>query len=147
MYLSIFSLTTVTLLLCIIKFFHFVLFITKKKTQLQLLQVMGSAVELLEVMLEETSPISAIIKKGLQEAVDVECLLQAMFYFHEMSCSELVRKEEMDDDAIRGKFRSYHALVALSDSDSKIGGKTIGKSNSKLPNVCTIKREREREGK
>ena len=98
----------------------------EEKIQLQLLQVMGSAVELLEVMLEETSPASAAIKKGLQEAVDVECLLHSMVYFHKMSCNELVRKEEMDDDATRGKFRSYHALVALSDSDSKIGSKTIG---------------------
>ena len=92
-----------------------------------MLQVMGRAVELLEVMLEETSPDSAAIKKGLQDAFHVESLLQTMVYFHKMSCSELVKKEKMDDDANRGKFRSYHALVALSDSDCKIGRKTIGK--------------------
>ena len=92
-----------------------------------MLQVMGRAVELLEVMLEETSPTSAAIKKGLQDTFHVESLLQAMVYFHEMSGSELVKKEEMDDDAKRAKFRSYHLLVALSDSDFKIGRKTIGK--------------------
>ena len=86
-----------------------------------MLQVKCSAVELLEAMLEETSPHSAAIKKGLQSAVDVDSLLRTMVYFHKMSTEKLVTEKLMDDDAERGKFQTYRVLVCLADSDYKIG--------------------------
>ena len=98
----------------------------------ELLQTMGSAVELLDVMLEETSPESDAIKQGLKEAINVDNLLQALAYFHKMSRNKQVMEKKMDDDAKRGMFRSYHVLVALADSEFKIGKKTIGKIKVQL---------------
>lgn len=85
-----------------------------------MLHLKCSAVELLEVMLEETSARSSCIRKGLQESLDRESLLETMHYFKKRSSDKLVKLMQMDDNALRGMFRAYHVLVSLgADSDGK----------------------------
>ena len=73
------------------------------------------AVELLEVMLEETSPHSSSIRRGLQETVNVDNLWFSMAYFRLMSENSFVKDAKKDDDAERAKFQCYHVLVVLAD--------------------------------
>ena len=82
--------------------------------------------ELLIVMLEETSPHSAVIRKGLQGTVSVPGLVQTMEYFRKMSTEPLVKRKQMDDNAERGKFHCYHVMIALADSDKKLDNFTLG---------------------
>ena len=91
-----------------------------------MLEIKGKAVELLEVMLEETSPQSATIRKSLQSNVNVHALLQSMIYFRTMATEPLVKEKDKDDDAERGKFQCYHVLIALADSDGKLENVPIG---------------------
>ena len=92
------------------------------------MEIKGKAVELLEVMLEETSPESAAIRKSLQGSVNVHSLAQSMVYFRMMATEPLVKKEEKDDDAERGKFQCYHVLIGLADSNEKIENMPVGKT-------------------
>lgn len=95
------------------------------RTQLQgydtkALDVKVKAVELLEVMLENTrEPNSAAIREQLKETVDKESLRDSIGYFQKMTMEPTVKKDKKDDDAERGKFQCYHALVALADDDMK----------------------------
>ena len=92
-----------------------------------MLEIKVKAVELLEVMLEETNPQSAAIKKGLLGTISVHSLLTSMAYFRAMATKPLVKEGNKDDDAIRGKFQCYHVLIALGDSDKKLDNVCIGK--------------------
>ena len=90
-----------------------------------MLEIKGKAVELLEAMLEQTSPDqSAAIKKSLQGSVNEKALKQSMQYFKTMAMKPQVKKEDKDDDAERGKFQCYHVLIALADYDKKYVGMT-----------------------
>ena len=90
-----------------------------------MLEIKGKAVELLEAMLEQTSPDqSATIKKSLQGSVNEKALKQSMKYFKTMAMEPQVKKEDKDDDAERGKFQCYHVLIALADYDKKSVGMT-----------------------
>ena len=88
------------------------------KVDVTVLEIKGKAVELLEAMLEQTSPDqSAAIKKSLQGSVNEKALKQSMKYFKTMAMNK-------DDDAERGKFQCYHVLIALADYDKKYVGMT-----------------------
>ena len=90
-----------------------------------MLEIKGKAVELLGVMLEETSPqLSATIKKSLKGNVNENALVQSMDYFRKMATVQLVKDKDKNDDAERGKFQCYHALIALADSDKESVGMT-----------------------
>ena len=108
-----------------------------------MLEIKGKAVELLEVMLEETSPESAAIKKSLQGSVNVHSLVESMMYFRMMATEPSVKKKEKDDDAERGKFQCYHVLIGLADSDGKIENIPVGTilythtHTHKLAHTCT----------
>ena len=84
------------------------------------LVVKVKAVELLEVMLENTSELhSAAIRKQLKETVDKESLAASVCYFQKMTMEPGVKDAKKDDDAERGMFQCYHALVALADDDKE----------------------------
>ena len=99
------------------------------------LEIKTKAVELLVVMLEETSPHSAAIRKGLQGTVSVPGLVQTMGYFRKMSTEPLVKSEQKDDDAERGKFQCYHVMIALADSDKKLDNVTLGNDSHMIRNT------------
>ena len=80
------------------------------------LTVKGSAVELLESMLEETSTQTGVVIKGVLDSLDRSALLKTMEYFNEMQSHPLVKTVQMDDDARRGMFRAYHTHVILTEN-------------------------------
>lgn len=82
----------------------------------EMLAVKGSAVEILESMLEETSMKTDLVIRGVLGTLDRAALLNTMTYFHEMQSVPMVKLVKMDDDARRGMFRAYHIHVILNES-------------------------------
>ncbi|XP_019861438.1 PREDICTED: uncharacterized protein LOC100634093 isoform X2 [Amphimedon queenslandica] len=87
----------------------------KSERLLHLVQVKGSAVELLDVMLEEISPQTVSVAKGIGSSLDIESLLSTMDMFYQLKSHPLVRREQMDDDCERGLYKTYQVLVTLID--------------------------------
>ena len=84
-----------------------------------MLTVKGSAVEMLECMLEQTSHQTSVVVDGVLSSLDRSALLKTMVYFHEMLSNPLVKTVQMDDDAGRGMFRAYHTHVILEDNSNE----------------------------
>ena len=85
----------------------------------EVLTVKGSAVEMLECMLEQTSHQTSVVVDGVLSSLDRSALLKTMVYFHEMQSNPLVKTVQMDDDAERGMFRAYHTHVILEDNSNE----------------------------
>ena len=75
-------------------------------------EVKASAVELLEVMMEETSDKSSELAKEIACALDFTALHDTLADFHELMNDP---KVGVDNKAKRGLFRTYHILVHLRD--------------------------------
>ena len=84
------------------------------------LEIKLKAVELLEVMLEDTCSDSQSIQRGLQYTVNKDSLEKTMVYFSRMSTHPDVVSWDMDDGAERGKFWAYHVMVALGHSGTYV---------------------------
>ncbi|XP_019851941.1 PREDICTED: inositol 1,4,5-trisphosphate receptor type 3-like [Amphimedon queenslandica] len=82
---------------------------------LELIQVKGSAIELLDVMLEEINPLTATVAKGIGSSLDVDSVFSTMKLFYDLQSHSLVRKQQMDDDCQRGLNKAYQVLVTLID--------------------------------
>ena len=85
----------------------------------EILTVKGSAVEMLECMLEYTSHQTSVVIDGVLGSLDRPGLLKTMVYFNEMQSHPLVKTVQMDDDAERGMFRAYHTHVILEDNSDE----------------------------
>jgi hypothetical protein len=91
--------------------------------------IKGSAIELLDVMLEETSKKSKELVRDIANNLDFEALHLTLAEFYELKNDPKVKKEGFDDEAEAGLFRTYHALVHLKDygvPKEKIGGGKFG---------------------
>lgn len=76
----------------------------------------GSAVELLEAMLEETSYQTKDLMQLIAGVLDVSALHDTLGDFYKLKDDPDVKRERFDDDAQRGLFRTYHILVHLADN-------------------------------
>ncbi|XP_019861655.1 PREDICTED: uncharacterized protein LOC109590171 [Amphimedon queenslandica] len=76
-------------------------------------EVKGSVVELLDVMLEEISPQTLTLAKGIGSSLDVNSVLLTMKMFHELQSLPLIKEQKLDDDCERGRNKAYQVLVAL----------------------------------
>ena len=84
----------------------------------------GSAIELLDVMLEKTSEKSTDLVQDIANNLDIEALHLTLVEFYELMNDRTVKDEGYDDEAEAGLFRTYHALVHLKDYEvpkEKIG--------------------------
>ena len=72
----------------------------------------ASAVELLEVMLEETSEKSSELVMEIAGSMDIDALHDTLADFYELMND---REVKFDNKAKRGLFRTYHILVHLRD--------------------------------
>ena len=82
---------------------------------LQSVNLKASAVELLEVMLEETSEKSSELVMEIAGSLDIDALHDTLADFYELMNDTEVKKMGFDDEAERGLFRTYHILVHLRD--------------------------------
>ena len=81
----------------------------------------GSAIELLDVMLEKTSEKSTGLIKDIANSLDIEALHLTLMEFYVLMSDRTVK---VNDEAEAGLFRTYHALVHLMDYEvpkEKIG--------------------------
>ena len=72
----------------------------------------GSAIELLDVMLEKTSENSTDLVKDIANNLDIEALHLTLVEFYELMKDHTVKDKGYDDEAEAGLFR---ALVHLTD--------------------------------
>ena len=84
-------------------------------THSQSVDMKASAVELLEVMLEETNEKSLELVKEIAGALDIPALHDTLADFYELKNDRRVKRSKFDDEAERGLFRTYHVLVHLRD--------------------------------
>ena len=84
----------------------------------------GSAVELLEAMLEKTNAKTKDLVKEIVNSLQIDALHDNLAEFYSLMNDTKVKKEGFDDEAETGMFRTYHVLVHLKDygvSAEKIG--------------------------
>ena len=90
-----------------------------KKDALELrktaLDIKGSAVELLEAMLEETSPKAKSLAFQIAGGLDIGAIHGSLVDFDKLSQDKELKKEEYEDNAQRALYRTYHILVRLED--------------------------------
>ena len=84
-------------------------------THSQSVDMKASAVELLEVMLEETNEKSLELVKEIAGSLDIPALRDTLADFYELKNDRKVKRSKFDDEAERGLFRTYHVLVHLRD--------------------------------
>ena len=88
---------------------------------LQLVDLKGSAVELIEAMLEETNHRSCHLAKEIAGSLDLAAVYDTVDDFYELMNDALVKAESYDDNAERGLFRAYHIIVQLKDCGNDLG--------------------------
>ena len=93
---------------------------------LQSVHLKGSAIELLDVMLEETDENSKHLVRDIAKSLDIEALHHTLVEFYELMNDQNVKKWGYDDEAEKGLFRTYHALIHITDYG--ISAEKIGKS-------------------
>lgn len=81
----------------------------------QLVNLKASAVELLEVMLEETSDKSSELVEEIAGSLDILALHDTLADFYELANDPEVKQLGFSEEAERGLFRTYHVLVHLGD--------------------------------
>ena len=81
----------------------------------QSVNLKGSAVELLEAMLEETNEKTKDLVREIVNAVQIEALHDTLVEFYELMNDQAVKDAGFDDEAETGLFRTYHVLVHLTD--------------------------------
>ena len=79
------------------------------------LDIKSSAVELLEAMLEETSPKTKSLALQIAGALDIGAVQSSLVDFDHLSQDKELKKEQYEDNAERALYRTYHILVHLND--------------------------------
>ena len=81
----------------------------------QVVNLKGSCIELLEAMLEETNDCSKELVGEIQNAIQIEALHDTMVELYELMNDAGVKAAGQDDEAEAALFRTYHVLVHLTD--------------------------------
>ena len=87
----------------------------------QAVSLKGSAVELVEAMLEKTSPCTKDLAKEIAGSLDLGSLHRNLDLFYELKDHPAMKRLQLDDDMHRGLFRAYHILVNLQDYGNDLG--------------------------
>jgi hypothetical protein len=86
-----------------------------------LVDLKGSAVELIEGMLEETNHRSCHLAKEIAGSLDLAAVYDTVDDFYELMNDASVKAARYDDNAERGLFRAYHVIVQLKDCGNDLG--------------------------
>ncbi len=93
--------------------------VTQQQMPLQLrkkaLDLKSSAVELLTIILEETSLKMRNLARQIAGGLDINAIKHCLVDFDKLSRDRELKKEEYDDNAERALFRTYHVLMRLKD--------------------------------
>ena len=81
----------------------------------QSVHLKGSAIELLDVMLEETDERSKDLVRDIVNSLDIEALHHTLVEFYQLMNDQKVKEQGYDDEAEKGLFHTYHALVHITD--------------------------------
>ena len=81
----------------------------------QVVNLKGSCIELLEAMLEETNDCSKELVGEIQNAIQIEALHDTMVELYELMNDPGVKAAGQNDEAEAALFRTYHVLVHLTD--------------------------------
>ena len=73
----------------------------------------GSAIELLEAMVEETNKLTKTLVSEIAGSLDIGALHDSMSDFRILMLDRTVQAGSYDDEAETGLFRTYHVLVHL----------------------------------
>ena len=87
----------------------------------QLVNLKGSAVELIEAMLEETNSRSRPLAKEIAGSLNLAAVHDTMGDFYELMNDPNVIEATYDDEAECGLFRAYHIIVHLKDYGNDLG--------------------------
>ena len=91
------------------------------------LDLKGSAIELLEVILEETSSKTKSLALQVAGGLDISAVQGCLIDFYHLAYEDdELKKAECDDNAERALYRSYHILKRLED----FGVKDLSKINN-----------------
>ena len=82
---------------------------------MQFVKIKGSAIELLDVMLEKTDEKTKDLVRDVAKNLDIEALHQTLVEFYKLKDDQRAKDKECDDDAETALFRTYHSLVQLED--------------------------------
>ena len=82
---------------------------------IQVVNLKGSCIELLEAMLEETNDCSKELVGEIQNAIQIEALHDTMVELYELMNDPGVKAAGQNDEAEAALFRTYHVLVHLTD--------------------------------
>ena len=106
-------------------------FISPSDNALQTVNLKGSAVELLEAMLEKTNEKSAELVNEIVNGLQFEVLHDNLMEFYELMNNPTVKDMGFDDEAEAGMFRTYHILVHLTDYGVPM--EKVGESRGEFP--------------
>ena len=87
----------------------------------QAIGLKGSAVELVDAMLEKTSPHTLDFAKDIAGSLDLGAVHSTLEEFYELKDAPRLKRLQVEDDAERGLFRAYHILVTLQDYGNDLG--------------------------
>ena len=85
------------------------------KLRKKALDLKSSAVELLAIMLEQTSSKTRNLARQITGGLDINAIKHCLVDFDKLSRDKELKKEEYDDNAERALFRTYHVLMHLKD--------------------------------
>ncbi|XP_065910466.1 inositol 1,4,5-trisphosphate-gated calcium channel ITPR1-like [Dysidea avara] len=81
----------------------------------KVLKLKAAAVDVLEMMLEETHPKSQDLAVSVHKTVDIEALHSTLAYFYYLRQDGTIKTLGLDDNAERAAFTTYHILVHMAD--------------------------------
>ena len=77
--------------------------------------------ELIEVMLEETTSHSRHLAREIAGSLDLAAVYDTVGDFYELMNDPVVKAATYDDEAECGLFRAYHIIIHLKDYGNNLG--------------------------
>ena len=99
--------------------------------RVQGINLKGSAIELLEVMLEETNKKTKELAMEIAGSLDVGALHDTLCDFRTLMQNRQVQEQHYDDNAENGMYRTYHCLAYLTRYG--VPAESVGESHTPAP--------------
>lgn len=97
-----------------------------ENTRVNMLKLKVTVVSLLEVMLERVNGRTEKLTKQVNDVLDIHALQYTMMEFFALKDDEYVKKEKVDDNAMRALYKTYSVILTLKGPHD--GGKSLTSS-------------------